>query len=118
MSYCRFSSDNWSCDLYVYQSIHGGFVTQVAGNRITGDIPKLPPLSAGVDAYWSATKAQHQFLDTAVRKPIELPHAGAGFVDATANECADRLESLRALGYNVPQHAIDALREEAAEVQA
>lgn len=114
MTYCKFSTNNWSCDLYVHRSGHGTFVTQIARSRIAGNIPKLPPLSEGIDAYWSATKVQSYFLDTAAREPIDLPHAGEGFVDATASECADRLESLRALGYNVPQCPIDALRKEAA----
>lgn len=48
-------------------------------------------------------------------KPIGLPHDGEDFDDDTPDECADRLEHLRALGYRVPQYAIDALREEAKE---
>ena len=32
--------------------------------------------------------------------------------DATSGECADRLERLRAMGYRVPQSAIDQLRSE------
>lgn len=43
------------------------------------------------------------------------PEAGDSFNDGTPGECADRLESLRAKGFNVPQHAIDALREEQRE---
>jgi hypothetical protein len=47
-------------------------------------------------------------------KNIGLPHDGAAFHDETAGECADRLRDLRAMGYHVPQHAIDALTEEVA----
>ena len=46
-------------------------------------------------------------------RKIGLPEDGETFNDATAGDCADRLEYLRALGYQVPQYAIDALREEA-----
>jgi hypothetical protein len=46
-------------------------------------------------------------------KNIGLPHDGEAFCDATAEECASRLRELRAMGYHVPQHAIDALTEEA-----
>lgn len=43
-------------------------------------------------------------------RPIGLPHDGESFSDPTPADCADRLVRLRALGYKVPQHAIDALR--------
>jgi hypothetical protein len=39
--------------------------------------------------------------------------AGESFNDPTPGDCADRLEEIRASGLNVPQYAIDALREEA-----
>lgn len=54
-------------------------------------------------------------LEAADRIPIGLDHDGETFRDDTAGECADRLTELKAMGYNVPQRAIDALREEAAE---
>lgn len=113
MSYCRFSSDDFKCDVYCYE---GGseFVVHIAGNRVLGDIPTTPPLTKEtIPAYMEAHKAQMEFLETCQRAPIDLPHAGEsmGFDDAGA--CADGLEMLRGLGYNVPQYAIDTLREEA-----
>jgi len=41
MSYCRFSSNNWDCDVYVYESGYVGFVTHVASRRIQGMVPKV-----------------------------------------------------------------------------
>lgn len=43
--------------------------------------------------------------------------AGESFNDSTPGECADRLEALRTKGFNVPQYAIDSLREEARELE-
>jgi alkanesulfonate monooxygenase SsuD/methylene tetrahydromethanopterin reductase-like flavin-dependent oxidoreductase (luciferase family) len=43
---------------------------------------------------------------------IGLPHDGESFLDGTPAQCADRLERLRAMGYNVPEYAINTLREE------
>lgn len=43
------------------------------------------------------------------------PQAGQTYNDPTPGACADRLEALRRAGFNVPQSAIDRLREEAAE---
>lgn len=34
MSYCRFSSDNWKCDVYCYGASGGTFVTQGAGYNV------------------------------------------------------------------------------------
>lgn len=143
MSYCRFSSDNWMCDVYCYEHCDGGFVTHVAGNkRIFRPIPDIPlhrmPRFRGeydrilrrviYPSRWHSFAAGCGFriyamwhrlsmwsLDLIPSRNIGLPHDGEGFSDDTASECADRLESLRALGYNVPQYAIDALRDEAEE---
>lgn len=42
MSYCRFSSDNWWSDVYVYKSAEG-WVTHVAGRR--GIISPVPDIT-------------------------------------------------------------------------
>lgn len=113
MSYCRFSSDNFACDVYVYEHCYGGWTTHVAGRRVVGNVPKLPPLTAdNKDAFFAAYRAQMDFMETAQHADIGLPHDGAQFSDNTPGACAERLESLRTIGYNVPQHAIDQLREE------
>lgn len=41
--------------------------------------------------------------------------AGESYNDDTPGECADRLELLKQKGFNVPQYAIDSLREEQEE---
>ena len=48
-------------------------------------------------------------------RKIGGPHDGARFNDETPQLCADRLEMLRAAGYNVPDYAIERLRKETAE---
>src|ERR1044071_191187 len=42
MSYCRFSSLNWSCDVYAYADVAGGYTIHVARSRRVGDIPADP----------------------------------------------------------------------------
>lgn len=144
MSYCRFSSDNWRSDVYVYEHCDGGFVTHVAGRkRAFPPIPQMPiswipnfgakfviaerrfvyptrwhSLAANVFGRIYALWHRVSMWSVGVipLKDIGLPHDGEAFSDETPGECADRLESLRALGYHVPQSAIDALRQEAAEV--
>ncbi len=115
MSYCRWSSDDWLCDIYCYES-GSGFVTHVAGNRAVGNIPKKPtPTKENMHEWLEAHAAQMAFLADCKRENIGLPHDGESFDDPDAGSCADRLEELRAIGYNVPQYAIDTLRDEAEE---
>lgn len=121
MSYCRWSSDNFSCDVYVYEDCGGGWTTHVAGNKAIGEIPKVPilihPLTDdAIQEYLAAEATQSAFLETCERAPIGLPHDGESFNDGSPSECAMRLERLRDMGYNVPQYAIDALREEQQEL--
>jgi hypothetical protein len=113
VSYCRFSSDNFACDVYVWEDAGGGFRIAVAGNRVVGEVPVLPALD-DVAAYAAAHQAQMAFIGTAQREPIGGPHDGALLSCADAAACAEQLDALRALGYRVPQYAIDALRAEAA----
>lgn len=43
MSYCRWSSMNWMCDVYVYQDVGGGWTTHVAGRRrVVPPVPDIP----------------------------------------------------------------------------
>ena len=147
MSYCRFSSMNMMCDVYVYQDCRGGWTTHVANARPV--IPPIPSFLYGqfltrvhrwTGANWNSgtrnveypsrwrrcvSKAFFRFaawwqtyihggsLKLIPMRKIGLPEDGRTFNVGTAEECAERLESLRSLGYRVPKYAIDALREEA-----
>lgn len=151
MSYCRFSSNNFACDVYVYEDVAGGWTTHVAARKQRW--PLLPLLlSAGRMArmsIWAGGRWDREARKVVYEHPrrgavfgavlrlsglweqgpyrlwrsltplvpIGLPHDGEQFSDASPAECADRLESLRALGYRVPQRAIDRLRQEAQEAQ-
>lgn len=154
MSYCRWSSMNWGCDVYVYEDCDvyvyedcdGGWTTHVAGRRRI--FPPIPDLLGSRHSMWlhrwsgctldrntmkmvyprrwrgAVYKAWLRFaacwhrlvhqasLDLIPLRPIGLPHDGESFNDDTAADCADRLRFLKAIGYIVPQHAIDELRRE------
>ena len=120
MSYCRWSSDNFKCDVYVYADVYGGWRIHVAANRIVGEIPDdrfedFINNKISAEEFASLHNAQMEYLKTVVREQIKLPYAGESFDDATPGECADRLEYLRGLGYTVPQYAIDELRQDEVE---
>lgn len=121
MSYCRWSSDDFQCDVYVYEHFMGMFVTHVAANRVIykEPLPDLVPFEVEfVQEYLERHNKVMAMVDAADRVPIGLPHDGQEFDDEDAATCADRLEYLKQLGYVVPQYAIDALREEAGEDEA
>jgi hypothetical protein len=148
MSYCRWSSNHFECDVYVYEDVSGGWTTHVAGRRrknklpdhIKAMYPNWSELDA-VDRYMSAKEAEGvwiksqphtivvgknskgedvpmYFLADSEYEPLPEPEAGQSYSDASPGQCADRLELLRSKGFSVPQSAIDALREEQAEIPA
>jgi hypothetical protein len=140
MSYCRFSSNNMMCDVYVYADCGGGWTTHVAGRRLVCPPIPEPPFNMVVvrDAefdkvtrklvykrkrdkfiasitgrlYNLLSKPHGWTLKIIPRKYIGLPHDGETFNHDTPQECAENLEYLRNLGYNVPQYAIDNLKAE------
>lgn len=120
MSYCRWSSDDFACDLYCYGSSQG-YETHVATNRAVGEIPKVGPFPDG-DApkeEWNAFAARHQaqldWLGTCERVSIGGPHDGESFCDATAEEWLATLTMLRAAGYHFPDYVLDDARAEIAD---
>lgn len=113
MSYCRWSSDNYGCDIYAYESCDGSYMLHIASNRVIGDVPKLAPIAADPDEFVASYERQMAFLKTAKRAPIGLPFDGKTFSFDTAQEMADCMVDLRKLGYRMPDYAIEDLREEA-----
>lgn len=116
MSYCRFSSLNWGCDVYVYEDTYGGWTTHVAGRRrLFRPIPDLPFwVSNNFPNLWTFW---HNHVHMAMLKfiplrKIGLPYDGRTLSEETALDCARVLEALRFMGYRVPKSVIKTLREE------
>lgn len=140
MSYCRWSSENYRSDVYVYASGDESYHTNVAGNRLMWrPIPRWPSSwYPDFGGKWDeenfkvvySTKMRtvlanvvYSFIDGYNRlhhwsfrfilhKSIEDELAGESFTDNSPKECVDRLLMLRGRGYYVPQGAIDGLVEE------
>jgi len=110
MSYCRWSSDAFKCDVYCYEHCDGGFQIHVAGSRSDGHITALDWSTP--DSLKETHNRQIADLDKAEHKPIGLKYDGQSFSLDDAVECLQMLQHLRDTGYNVPQHALDALAEE------
>lgn len=113
MSYCRFSSDNFCCDAYVYESCEGGFATHIASRRVPPGSPPDPLTvflsTKSQEDYEAAIKAVNAWRKTITLEKIDHPEAGAFFNHGTARECAKNLLRLRGEGFLIPQYAIDAL---------
>lgn len=113
MSYCRWSSNDWDCDLYCYEHVGGYFAIHVAGNRTVGEIPKVPwILDTPNDVWLAARHAQMAFLETAERVNIGLPHDGETFEEPDLESFRSRIVYLRGLGYHCPDGVLEAIDEE------
>jgi len=117
MSYCRWSSDDFGCDLYCYANVSGGFTTHVASNRVVGEVPKVDwtPMykrDGDTNKFTAQMNAQSAWLKAAERRPIGLPHDGESSSDPDLPSFLARLEALRAIGYRFPDNVLDAVREE------
>lgn len=120
MSYCRFSSDSFRSDLYVYEA-DDGVVIHVASNRLVlADDQRHPrwPDTDSVESVWSAFELDYRAfmdaVDVAERVDIGLSRDGRTYRNLTFTDAADLVRSLAAEGYRVPEGVADDLEAEAA----
>lgn len=110
MSIFRWSSMNFTCDLYCYESEHGHYVTHVAAQRVFGDVPKVDYTlfssennsGENTEKFFAQYKAQMDFISTAERRPIGLKYDGQTFYDSKEGFLL-RLNMLREEGYKFPE---------------
>lgn len=114
MSYCRWSSDDFQCDLYCYEDCSGGWTTHIAHNRPILPEPLTPWVSPAEDfeAWKARDKKLMDMLSTCERLVLDLPHAGDTFNDPTLEDFYSRLLYLRELGYQFPDHVLKCVQEE------
>lgn len=119
MSYCRWSTDDFRSDLYVYHDCGGQWVVHVAAKRVAF-AETLPPklMKDSSEAGWSQdyvrrTLAVLEIVQRSERVPIGLSRDGkSGYFDSPG-EAADLVESLAEEGYIVPDGVVEEIREEA-----
>ena len=122
MSYCRFSTDDFQCDVYVYADISGGYTCHVK-------TVKTPmPGERASDIFSDYLEEREKFEEEAekrYRKRMDryteeldglgekLPESpfGERFNRKTSDEMADCLVELRNVGFTVPDKAIERLRD-------
>ena len=112
MSWCRWSSMEFACDLYVFDSAYGVEVN-VARRRHVIDRSTLPPGDDDIcsDASFARHRALTDLLNSCEEyEVIDLPHAGEWRVFDELSEAADFIDELAALGYVVPPGMTDEMR--------
>lgn len=119
MSYCRWSSDDFRCDLYCYET-NASFVIEVKTHRLAGDLPRIGdyPLNADqetITRWVRAEEEQSRIRETLERLPIGLPHDGASIWVKTLGEFRQTLRLLRSEGYNFPDYVLEEVEREIVE---
>ena len=113
MSICRFSSDNWKSDVYIYES-ECGIELHIASSRIISDIPKLPPLSEyknDLSTWVSLHEKQMEAVRSAKREIIGGKYDGRSLTLDNASELYYALKKVQDYGYHVPDFVFDIIRE-------
>lgn len=111
MAYSRWSTDNFQCDLYVYAHVGGFWSINVAERRYDAPMSEIEN-EQPEDVTVEDAAAYMRWLGSRMTK-IELPYAGATFSIADAEEAAQKIEELMALGYRAPADLPDLIREDA-----
>jgi hypothetical protein len=124
MSYCRWSSDNWTSDVYVYYNVSNLYCIHVAGMRIEG-IENLPRNNELDRKFWADEldedemkqyqelyESQMRFIDSCPQVKIGGKYDGDSFYLETIEDLIEKLEDIQSHGYHVPTWLFDDLREE------
>lgn len=118
MSYCRFSSDNFKCDIYCYES-EQGFVTHTAASRHAIELPECPTLTTLEQLGYEKYDRLYRYFDEAFNDSAHIPindeFAGKTFTDPDLESFRDRLIMLREHGYRFPNDVLETINKEMAE---
>lgn len=109
MSYCRWSSMDFKCDLYVYDA-EDGIAIHVASNRVVGDVPSIDWSSH--DQMFKTYREQMEFMDTAEREPINLPYDGESWYGLDKGAACTVIEMLEEEGYIFPEGLCEYIMED------
>jgi len=108
MSYCRFSSDYFNCDLYIYEDITGSYAMHIAGSRYIFDRTPIKSTKTAEDFVDNHDYVMDA-LETADVVEIKLPYAGESFYFSELSQVIEKVKELQALGYVVPSNLVETL---------
>jgi hypothetical protein len=121
MSYCRWSTDAFRCDVYAYEDVSGGWTIHVAGRKRQIPDSVVCPFSMPDYASPEWFKYYQEFqtaLDSYPFVALTAPSAGETFNEPTLAEFRDRMTVLRAEGLRFPNYVFDVIDQEIAEEDA
>jgi hypothetical protein len=124
VSYCRWSTDDFQCDLYVFDHCYGGTAVYVARRKRRFKAPLPPPITGKwweddkrSKAFWGRHNQVMEMLDDKYEgefwdwEKLPEPHAGATYIVETHADAIELIGKLRAAGFNAPTDLEDVLRE-------
>jgi hypothetical protein len=113
MSYCRWSTDDFQCDLYCFEHVDRYFQTYVAGRRLVYKEPLPPEVSFEDTEAWIERHTKiMEMVSEGEHIPIGLPYDGEEFRDSTLEKMLNRIKELKKIGYIVPDFVIENIEEE------
>lgn len=118
MSYCRWSSDAYRCDVYAYHTDTGYEVHLAAKKRVYDEPPPDdPPYAADAEDWieWHL-HVQNEWLPKTRLEPIGLSRDGQYFSGLDIDDFLDLMKSLRDEGYRMPDGTIEAIEQERREM--
>ena len=111
MTYCRWSSDDWQCDIFCGKN-NGGYKIDVALNRPVFYEP-LPPKVVYSEAtayeYFAREAKARMIALFSGRERIGLPYDGVVFQEPDLPSVKGRLLMLREAGYRFPDYVLEAI---------
>ena len=115
MSYCRFSDDRQTCDVYAYQDIEMNYTVHIAENRFRWWWRMLrlltdKKIAVGSHTHyverrlvaWLSWKLPYWVRTRKIRKPL----AGCSLHFETENEMFGCFKFLASKGYHVPEYLL------------
>lgn len=112
MSYCRFSSDNWKCDVYALHSVFG-YEINVAKHSYDEEPPEVPaPTKDNLQEWKQKRQEQMKWLEEHEGTPIGLPEDGKRYVYDNIDDFESRLRQLQDRGYYIPEYVFERIEQD------
>ena len=122
MSYCRWSSDGYRCDVYAYEHVDGYFSVNVAGRKrvFPDDFPTDPWMDFFAQKIDSETftkryREYHDLMDALPFQDLTIPSVGKCFEEPDLESFLARMKALKDEGAHIPDGVIEGIEEELAE---
>lgn len=119
MAYCRWSTDDFQCDLYVYEDCAGGWTIHIAGRRTVYSEKLPPPIELTQETaleYFHRHQKIMQMHGSAKMVEIDLPYVGETILVDSLQELLATLIQLKEIGYIFPDSVIKEVEGEIAEL--